>query len=365
VTQTDRGLGVSMAIVATGVTIAGLYWFRDLLTPLALAIFLWLVIDGFADGIGRWAPIIPRKLALVVAFLIVLMGLAGVIAVIAENAAEFATRTAAYQSRLNEVIAQGHALLRLQGEPPTVGQLFSRANPSRFLGDIANALQGVTSQSLFVLIYMACLFAAQATFPRKLDAIFPEKAARAQARHVAGQVRETMEQYLWVQTATGVMIAAASWLVFMAIGLDNALFWALITFLFSYVPVLGGALGSLLPALFALVQFPTIAPALIVLGGTQAIQFVVGNLIQPRMTGDSLNISILVVFLSLALWGFIWGIPGMFLAVPLTVMLMIVLNQFASTRWIAILLSADGRPQGAPRPRKPRPTRGSPPEQAS
>lgn len=340
----SRSLNVSMMIVATGAIITALIWFRDILTPLALAVFLWLVIDGFADAIQRWIKPVPRGLALGVAILITLAAMAGVIAVIAENAAHFAGRTAAYQSRLNAVIAEGHALFRLVGDPPTVGQLFARLNPSQFLGEIASAFQAVTSQSLFVLVYVACLFAAQASFPRKLDIIFPEAQVRDQARRVVSEVRRSMEQYLWVQTATGVMIGAASWLVFLAVGLDNALFWALMAFLFSYVPVLGGAAGSILPALFALVQFPSLGPALIVLAATQAIQFVVGNFIQPRMTGDSLNISILVVFLSLALWGSIWGIPGMFLAVPLTVMGMILLAQFPSTRWAAVLMSANGQP---------------------
>lgn len=342
-----RSLTVSMMIVATAAILTGLVWFRDILTPLALAVFLWLVIDGFADAIQRWIKPIPRGVALGVALLVTLAAMAGLIAVIAENASLFAGRTAAYQSRLNAVIAEGYGLLHLSGPPPTVGQLFAQLNPSRFLGEIASAFQAVTSQSLFVLVYMACLFAAQTSFPQKLDVIFPDARSRAQARHVVDEVRRSMEQYLWVQTATGVMIGAGSWLVFLAVGLDNALFWALMAFLFSYVPVLGGAAGSILPALFALVQFPTLAPAAIVLAATQAIQFAVGNFIQPRMTGESLNISILVVFLSLALWGSIWGIPGMFLAVPLTVMGMILLAQFPSTRWAAVLLSANGRPSVA------------------
>ncbi|MEY3235606.1 MAG: hypothetical protein RL230_2877, partial [Pseudomonadota bacterium] len=97
--------------------------------------------------------------------------------------------------------------------------------------------------------------------------------------------------------------------------------------------------------IFALVQFTSPVPALVILAGTQGIGFVVGNIIQPRMTGDSLNISVLVVFLSLVFWGKLWGGPGAFLAVPMTVMLMIVLAQFPSTRWIAVvLLSNNGNP---------------------
>ncbi|MFN7496441.1 MAG: AI-2E family transporter, partial [Hyphomonadaceae bacterium] len=167
------------------------------------------------------------------------------------------------------------------------------------------------------------------------------------ATKIGKAIARSMEQYLWVQTITGLMIAVASWALFAVVGLENGLFWATIIFVLSYIPVVGGAAGSLLPAIFALVQFTSPVPALVILAGTQGIGFVVGNIIQPRMTGDSLNISVLVVFLSLVFWGKLWGGPGAFLAVPMTVMLMIVLAQFPSTRWIAVLLSNNGNPDSS------------------
>ena len=101
----------------------------------------------------------------------------------------------------------------------------------------------------------------------------------------------------------------------------------------------------MLPPLFALVQFDTCWQAVVLFVALQAILFVVGNVILPRMQGDSLNIDPVVVLLSLAFWGAIWGVAGMFLSTPLTVMAMVILAQFAGTRWIAVLLSADGEPE--------------------
>jgi predicted PurR-regulated permease PerM len=97
-------------------------------------------------------------------------------------------------------------------------------------------------------------------------------------------------------------------------------------------------------AAVALVQFSSLPHVAAVTIATSAWQFLIGNFIQPRMTGKSLNLSSLIVLLALAIWGAMWGIAGAFLAAPLTVMLMIVLAQFPKTRWIAILLSADGKP---------------------
>jgi predicted PurR-regulated permease PerM len=248
---------------------------------------------------------------------------------------------------LDELIRQGYQLVNMSGAPPTVGQLFANLNPGAVLRGVADALQSFGGQALFVIIYVACLFAAQASMPAKLEEIFKDEKERGRATKIGKAIARSMEQYLWVQTITGLMIAVASWALFAVVGLENGLFWATIIFVLSYIPVVGGAAGSLLPAIFALVQFTSPVPALVILAGTQGIGFVVGNIIQPRMTGDSLNISVLVVFLSLVFWGKLWGGPGAFLAVPMTVMLMIVLAQFPSTRWIAVLLSNNGNPDSS------------------
>jgi predicted PurR-regulated permease PerM len=112
--------------------------------------------------------------------------------------------------------------------------------------------------------------------------------------------------------------------------------------------------GCILPPLFALVQFPdSFVPAAILFLALQGIFFVVGNVIYPRMQGESLNIDPTVVLLSLAVWGALWGVTGMFLSTPLTVALMLIMAQFDGTRWIAILLSEDGDPSGSGLDRKP------------
>ena len=94
--------------------------------------------------------------------------------------------------------------------------------------------------------------------------------------------------------------------------------------------------------MLALIQFPTFGPFFIVLFGVGAIQVVVGNVLEPKLMGNSLNVSPLIVMLSLTLWGSIWGIAGALLSVPITVMLLIIFAHFESTKYIAVLLSGDG-----------------------
>jgi predicted PurR-regulated permease PerM len=158
-------------------------------------------------------------------------------------------------------------------------------------------------------------------------------------------MRDAVEQYLWVQTVTGLMVAGLSWIAMAAVGLHNSVFWAFLIFLAVYIPVIGGTFAGVAPPLFALMEFDSYWPAIILLVALQAIGIIIGNVVYPRMQGRSLNIDPIVVLLALAFWGAIWGIAGMFLSTPLTVMAMVILAQFEGTRWVSVLLSADGEPE--------------------
>jgi len=141
-----------------------------------------------------------------------------------------------------------------------------------------------------------------------------------------------------------IIMTVLSFAVMKMFGLDNALFWALVIFILNYIPVVGSVLAGLLPAMFALVQFDSLMMVGIMAGLLFFVQFIISNTVQPKMMGDSMNLSALVVILSLVLWQAMWGGVGAFLSAPLTVILMIVLAQFSTTRWIAVMLSADGDP---------------------
>lgn len=127
-----------------------------------------------------------------------------------------------------------------------------------------------------------------------------------------------------------------------AVGVDFAGFWALLIFALNFIPYIGAWLGVVFPAALALIQFDTPTPFLLTTGGLALIQFTTGSIIEPRVMGTGLNLSPVIMLLSLALWGSMWGIAGMLLAVPLMVIVMIVCSHFEATRPIAVLLSADG-----------------------
>ena len=341
--------GVSRnAVLVVAVILAGgaLLWGAAILTPLVLALFLMVMVDGFARLLAR-TPFLPEFAALPVALLLTALGFGVTVYVVVNNAAGFVGELLKDLPRLNAVIAQIGGAFGVQ-VPPTVQQIIDQLNPGKYLGDVARALQAFGGSAVGVLIYLGFLIASRQGFEKKVGALFPDSHEREHAIAVFIRIRNGVERYLWIQTVTGLSIALGAWALMALIGLSNAVFWAFLIFVACYVPVIGGAIGTVLPPLFALVQFPSFWPAILLFVGLEIIMFVVGNVIQPRMQRDSLNIDPVVVLLSLALWGALWGIPGMFLSTPLTVTGIIILAQFEGSRWIAILLSGDGAPEQEP-----------------
>ena len=339
--HTTRTATVIIAVVMMGVVV---WWLRDILAPLALALFLMLAIDSFARTLSQRIPSFPKQAALPVALILTTLAFGLSVYVVADNAGRFVSQLIADSPKLNGLIA------RLAGQfgvqvPPTVDQLVRQINFPQYLASVADALKSLAAGAGFVFIYVIFLFVSRHGFDQKARQLFRRPEEREHASRVFVRIRTGVERYVWVQTSVGLIIASLSWVLMAWVGLDNALFWAFLIFIAIYVPLLGAVIGILVPPLFALVQFDTYWQAAVLLSGAWFIHFIVGNFVAPRMQGVSLNVDPVAVVLSLAFWGAIWGVPGMFLSTPFTVVTIVILVQFRGTRWIAVLLSRDGDPE--------------------
>jgi AI-2 transport protein TqsA len=334
----------ALVIIAVILAVAALRWLGDIVSPLLLAVFLAVMVDGFSRVIRRRIPAVPPGAAILIAIVIASLVFVLCAVVVASNAAGFLASLAGAEPKINRAITQVAHLLRIRS-PGSIDHMMRHLDPTLYLGSVATTLQGVVTSVFLVLVYLGFLIASRHAFERKAVRLFRSREGRQHAMQVFLRVRDAVERYLWIQTVTGLIIAAASWLVMMAIGLDNALFWAFLIFIVNYIPIIGAAAAIVLPALFALVQLDGYVRAALLLGALFAITFVVGNILLPRWQGDSLNLDPLILLLSLAFWGAVLGLTGMFLSTPLTVLTMVILAQFDGSRWIAVLLSGDGDPQ--------------------
>jgi AI-2 transport protein TqsA len=336
---------ISLLVIAVTAAGLALFFLRPILAPLALALFLMVLIDGLSRVLRRRLPVLSEAAALIVAILVTVAGFAATVLLIGGNFPSFISQLVADTPRLNAVIHDFAHRLHMHN-PPTVQRLARQLDPAKYAGGLAQTLQGLVSTFLFILIYLGFLFASRASFRKKADLLFPTQAGRDHATAAFQRIRNGVERYLWVQTVTGLMIAGASTAILAALGMQNAEFWGFLILVTSYVPIIGGMIGQFLPPLFALVEFNTYWQPGLILVGLSVVQLVMGSIVLPRMQGRSLNLDPVVILLGLSFWGLVWGVPGMFLSTPLTVTLMVVCDQFEGSRWVAILLSSDGRPFG-------------------
>lgn len=314
---------------------------RDLLIPFAIAVMIWYLINALKRLFGRSGRI-PDWLALTLSILTMLVGLGIVVEIISGNIAAVGVAAPAYQANIEKLIDSGMRLAGLE-KLPTIGQVIEQFDVRSMVGGVAGAAANVAGNAGLILIYIVFLLVEQQTFGRKISALCPNAAREAEVRKVLADIQRRTQTYVAVKTLLSVATGVLSYVILVAVGVDLAGFWAFLIFLLNYIPTIGSLLGVVFPALLTIIQFGEPGPFLVVAIGLGAVQIVIGNVIEPRMMGKSLNLSPLVVIISLVVWGSIWGVTGMFLCVPITVIMMIVLAEFRQTRPVAILLSADGK----------------------
>lgn len=327
-----------VAVIAIGFVLRVL---APILVPFVLAVFLLLLVTAVAGFVKRVFPSLPDWTGTAAGVLAVLLFFVASVLIVADQAGSVAAQSSRIVSRVEGLIA---TVARAVGaEPVSLRTVADGPWLQSLAGSVFRSLQGFAGGLILVVIYLGFLLASRTQLRAKLSVLFPDQERRGRAEEVFHTVARGTQEYMWVQTVTGLMIAGASWLVMILVGQDNAALLALIIFLTSYIPVMGPLFGVTIPALFGLVQFDGLREPLILLASLQAINFVINNLLTPKMQADRLNLDPVVVLLGLGLWSFIWGLPGGLLSVPLMVMIMALATALPKLRWLAVLLSKDGR----------------------
>lgn len=341
-----RGIEIATGVIALVAAVWFLRSASELLIPLAIAVLIWTLINALSHaisriGVGKIRP--PGWLSMIVALLLVSGGLALVGNIISDSAQQIADEAPAYEATINKYLPDIAEFAGIDMARDMRG-LIDQLNLSDLVTGAAAGLTSLVGNTVIILIYLLFLFLEQGVFPMKLAALFKSEARQVEMRAILRQLSGLIQRYIRVKTILSIATAVVSYGVLVAFEVKFAGFWALLIFILNYIPTVGSTLGAVLPSLQTLVQFGDPAKFLVVLAILGIFpQFMIGNIIEPRFMGRSLNLSPFVIILSLAVWGFIWGVAGLFLAVPLTVIIMIICSHFEPTRWIAILLSSDGR----------------------
>lgn len=333
-----------LTLVSLAIILGLLYLGRDFLVPLALATLLLILNMALIDRLDSASIAgrsIPRWLAYVGATALIFAALIGFGYGISQQAVAIEAAAPRYAARLAALRAEIEALIGADAVA-SVERAIQEADMEAWLTGFAASASGVLGNVGLILLYLAFMLAERGVFTEKLPRLFSSTEDATRVAGILNSISSGVRQYMWINTVTSAMSGALAYVVLKALGVDFAGTLALSVFALNFIPSIGSFLATLIPTLVALLQFDTITPALLVVviyGGGDAI---IGNVVQPRLQGKSLNLSTFVVMVALTFWGMMWGGVGAFMAVPLTVVIMIVCSEIPGLTSFARLLSSDG-----------------------
>ena len=337
-----RNAAVFLAVV---VALTIIRFFREVLSPLVVAIFLLLLIDAVSRVMKRRLPGVPDWARGGIAGAVILISFGAIVSLFVVEAPPFAGEIRALAPKLDDVLLR---VMTMVGAPPiTLEQMFSGVDPGRLVARVFATARGMVSYGALVIIYFGFLLASRATFSHKVDRLYDTEGHRQGAHRVLSSVRNAVERYVRLQTLKALMIAVAAFALMMLMGIHDALFVAFLVFLSAYVPIVGAFAGAIFPGLLALSQFDDLSRPLLIMAVLGTSVFLIDNVLMPKLQSDELNIDPLLVLISIGFWGAILGVPGILLSTPLTVTVMAIAGEFDGTRWLAVLLSRDGHPDPA------------------
>ncbi len=324
--------------------LALLIYAEGILIPLVFGVILWFLGKSFKKLVEK-IPFIKKRLPgsvvniIVFVLLVVLIGVLSKL--ITSNVDSLLLSLDNYKTNIDKILAMFNERFHVD-VVESVTKAFEGFEYGEILTNIANSISSIFGDTIIILVYAAFMFSEESSFKLKLEKMFRDKLEYARVNGILSKIGTSFSDYIRLKTYVSLMTGGVGYVFLLIMGVDSPFFWALLMFLLNYIPTIGSLIATLFPAIFSLMQFGDYTPFLIILVGLGIIEWIIGNVIEPKLMGNSLNLSPLVTILALIVWGQIWGITGMLLSTPITVVMVIVFSQFEKTRSVAIMLSQNG-----------------------
>ena len=326
-------------LIAAGIIIlAGMMLAQSVVTPLLLALFISIICAQPIHWLVKRN--VPHMLAIVIvmgAFALIMVILGGFVG---NSLVQFTGNMSTYQANLNEIASSAIEKLEHFGldldEDHIVG-LIDTGKILSFTATILGEIGSLMSGLFLILLISIFMLTEISTFEMKANVL---QNTYGRSLMFLEDIGNSIRHYLALKTVISAFTGALIALWLYVIGVDYPLLWGLIAFLLNYIPNIGSIIAAVPTMLLALVQLGPMGMLWTGLGYL-LVNLVVGNVVEPKILGKGLGLSTLVVFLSLIIWGFLLGSVGMFLSVPITLAIKIILEKNESTKWIAMLLASD------------------------
>ena len=339
------------AVYATVLTIAigwVLYIGKGIFVPIVFSILVVYVIDGLTRLLFRFPlmeRLVPLRIGYAVSSLVIAVALAAISSLIAANIGSVAALAPQYSASLLNAIQEIAERMGMDLVPTWAAlrrELLAQISAQQIVGSTVASVYSIASSLVIVLLYVAFLLLERRALAAKIARMSDDPRQLQRIQDVIARINARIGAYLALKTLVSGIQGVVTWAILAFLGVDFAVFWAVLAGLFNYVPYIGSLLGVAFPVAFATMQFAEPGAVVAVLLSLSATQFLIGFFLDPHLMGNSLNLSPFVILVSLAVWSALWGVPGAFLAVPITACLALVFAEFEGTRPVAVLLSRNG-----------------------
>jgi predicted PurR-regulated permease PerM len=346
-----------LAIIALNVVGEILYAGRSLILPLALAVIIVYILNPVINqfekrGLPEWASVILTLLITTVIFI-------GIGTLIKTNVTSFIAEFPKYEARIFALIENTLQLIEFPVEifdnsengivwyqNPDLMSYLEGFSLTTFISTILGSIQGILSDTFLVLLFLIFLLSGRNQLVDKIQRAFDGKTSE-RISMIITNINEQIQKYVVVKTLISTMTAGLTMIVLALFGIEFVFVWGLLTFLLNFIPSIGSIIAVVLPLGLGLIQFENMINVVWLLICLGVIQVTIGNVLDPRFVGHRINLSPVVVLFSLLMWGWLWGVVGMFLAVPLMVIIKIILENIPELKFIAILMSNNKKLNGS------------------
>lgn len=347
-TQLNR-LEISNVFFALGsltIFILALIYLENIIKPIVIACLVWFIIKVLKQLLGKIrikGKSLPGFWLGIFAMIIILLIITAIFEIISYNVEQISDQAPSYREKLEAVVGSLSAFINNPQIMKYIQNGISNINFPGILADVVNSLSSMVGNFAVIVIYVIFLLMEESVFSDKINKIFPTKGTKYDSLvTIFGKIDHSVRAYFSSMISISLITAVISYIALLILGVDFPVLWAFLVFILNFIPYIGPFISSMLPAILAIIQFGDLLQFVYVFGTLEVIQIILGNFIQPKLMGKSMNISALTVLIALAFWGSLWGVGGMILAAPLASVVIIILYQFPATKAISILLSEKG-----------------------
>ena len=345
-------LGAIFAVLA----IAGLQLAGSLLIPISVALLLTMLLGPLVRGMSRYGVAEPVAAGIIVFGAISM--LAGVMVVLSTPATDWLRRAPATMRRVEDKLRTVEPLSAIQATASSIAHLSGAAAADSASPRVQVATPGplqrvgwttahVLGGGLTVVFLTYFLLASGSMFRRKIAYLFPSGIQRTRIKRALAEIEGQMSRYLLLNTLISIGFGMATWMLLALIGVPNPVLWGSVAGVLNFIPYVGAFITVVLIGIVTLASFDGTQQMVLACGGFLLLDLVKGHFVGPLVVGRRMPLNTVAVLLSLLFWGWVWGIAGAIMAVPLTVMIQVICSHSQRFRGVAIVLGN----WGAQRPR--------------